>query len=102
MLAIRNQKFAMTSRRIDIERADGSFVRLGYTPLQSDITTLISILASLTRVTGAAWAARIEWRCIFLFMTDGGITFRGLGRMFNKFLPLPSKTFLKFPFEVRT
>ena len=52
IFAIHNQKSALTNRRIQVKRADGSTVHLGYIPLQSDITTLISILASLTRVIG--------------------------------------------------
>ena len=35
-------------------------------------------------------------------MTDGGITFRGLGRMFNKFLPLPGKSSLNFQYKSET
>ena len=91
MVAIRSRQFALTSRRIEVKQTDGSLVHLGYIPLQSDITTLISILATLTRVAGASWATRIEWRCIFLFMADGGLSFGALTRMFNRFPPFPGK-----------
>jgi hypothetical protein len=56
-------------------------------PVQSDITTLISILASSARAAATLWIAGIDLRCIFLFMRTGGITFEGLKSMFGGSLP---------------
>jgi hypothetical protein len=56
-------------------------------PVQRDITTIISILASTARGAATFWLAGIDMRCIFLFMKRGGVTFEGLQSMFGRSLP---------------
>jgi hypothetical protein len=63
-----------------------------YTPAQSDITTIISLLASLTRVSAGLWISDLDWRCTFLFMLRGGITVSGTKRMLEGWPLLPQDT----------
>jgi len=83
-----------THRRVQVIQTDGSSISSGYKLLQSDVTTLISFLASLSRIVGAWWAGDIAWRCVFLFMEKGGISLQGVNRMFGGFLKIPSHSTL--------
>jgi len=86
--------FHTSHRRDQIIQADGSTTPSDYSILQSDITTIISILASVARILGAWWATDITWRCIFLFMEKGGLSLQGVERMFGGFPPFPSHSTL--------
>lgn len=78
----------LLSHHLSLTQADGSIIpKLVLLPVQSDITTLISILASSARAAATLWVAGIDLRCIFLFMRTGGITFEGLKSMFGGSLP---------------
>ena len=55
--------------------------------MQSDVTTIISLLASTARGAATFWLAGIDLRCVFLFMKRGGITFEGVQSTFRKSLP---------------
>ena len=50
-------------------------------PLQSDITTALSIAASATRAAAAVWAGKLLWRCAFMFMEKGEITIAGFSKI---------------------
>jgi hypothetical protein len=52
-----------------------------YRPLQSDITTALSIAASATRAAAACWAGKLLWRCAFMFMEKGEITIAGFSKV---------------------
>ena len=45
-----------------------------FTPLQSDITTVVSGGVAIVRSFAAMWSASIVWRCIFMLMKSGGIS----------------------------
>ena len=51
-----------------------------HAPLQSDITTAVSLAATLTRVASGWWAAGYIWRCIFVAMERGGISAKGVSQ----------------------
>ena len=68
-----------TSRSITATRFDGSLYHPpGYVILQSDITSIIAVFASLARTAGMWEAGGIMWRCSFLFMEQGGISLKGV------------------------
>jgi hypothetical protein len=46
----------------------------GFTPLQSDITTIISTSVTLYRLCATIWSGAVLWRCIFILLGNGGIT----------------------------
>ena len=67
------------SHRLSLAQADGSVTRqFVFLPVQSDITTIISLLASSARLASTLWVVGIDLRCVFLFMERGGVTFEGL------------------------
>jgi hypothetical protein len=71
-----------------LAKADGSVIRkLVYLPVQSDITTIIFILASAARLASTLWVIGIDLRCVFLFMERGGVPFDGLKSMIGGSLP---------------
>ena len=51
--------------------------------LQSDITTVISLLASATRAAAAWWAGTLLWRCAFMFMEKSEITLAGFSKVIS-------------------
>ena len=52
-----------------------------YRPLQSDITTALSIAASATRAAAAVWAGKLLWRYAFMLMEKGEITIAGFSKV---------------------
>ena len=80
---VRDNLFGTYTRVVQVTQADGSYFSAGYRPRQSDITTIISFLASTTRVLGTLWASDLLWRCVFLFTIKGGISLKGTKQMFN-------------------
>ena len=52
-----------------------------YRPLQSDITTALSVAASATRAAAAWWAGKLLWRCAFMLMEKGEITIAGFSKV---------------------
>ena len=68
-------------------QVDGSPISAGYRPLQSDITTIVSFFASITRILGTLWASDLLWRCVFLFTLKGGISLKGTKQMFSMLPP---------------
>ncbi|EDR00790.1 uncharacterized protein LACBIDRAFT_312970 [Laccaria bicolor S238N-H82] len=74
--------FNTNSRRPQYVEADGSFSHSkSYAPLQSDITTAVSLAASATRVAAGWWATGLVWRSIFVAMEQGGIFAEGLSQV---------------------
>ena len=74
--------FNTNSRQPEYPESDGSISHLtSYSPLQSDITTAVSLAATVTRVAGGWWSGGYIWRCIFLSMERGGISLKGLSRV---------------------
>jgi len=53
----------------------------GFTPLQSDMTTLISSGVAFYRLCAAIWSGAVLWRCIFILLGNGGITLEKIDTM---------------------
>ncbi|EDR01175.1 uncharacterized protein LACBIDRAFT_333518 [Laccaria bicolor S238N-H82] len=82
--------FNVNSRRPQYREVDGSISQMTYyTPLQSDITTAVSLAATATRVAGGWWATGYIWRCIFVAMERGGISAKGLSQAISSWPPAP-------------
>ena len=81
--------FNANSRRPQYREVDGSLsYATSYAPLQSDITTAVSLAASATRVAGGWWATGYIWRCIFVAMERGGISAKGVSQAISSSLPV--------------
>ena len=50
-------------------------------PLQSDITTALSLAASASRAAAAWWAGKLLWRCAFMLMEKGEIIIAGFSKV---------------------
>ena len=73
--------FNANSRQPQYREVDGSLsYATSYALLQSDITTAVSLAASVTRVAGGWWATGYIWRCIFVAMERGGISAKGVSQ----------------------
>ena len=82
--------FNINSRRPQYREVDGSVSQMiSYAPLQSDITTAVSLAATVTRVAGGWWATGYIWRCIFVAMERGGISAKGVSQAISSWLPAP-------------
>ena len=63
---------------------DGSKTEAGiksYRPLQSDITTALSVAASATRAVAVCWSGKLLWRYAFMLMEKGEITIAGFSKV---------------------
>ena len=63
---------------------NGEFTTAGaefYRPLQSDITTALSVAASATRAAAVCWVGKLLWRCAFMLMEKGEITIAGFSKV---------------------
>jgi hypothetical protein len=79
-----NRIYNLDHRRPQFVDLDGGKTTGGiksYRPLQSDITTALSIAASATRAAAACWAGKLLWRCAFMFMEKGEITIAGFSKV---------------------
>ena len=87
---LHGSNFNVNSRRPQYQEVDSSVVHVtSYTFLQSDITTAVSLAATITRVTGGWWATGYIWHCIFVAMERGGILARGLSQAISNRPPAP-------------
>ena len=71
------------------QEVDGSVAHATYAPVQSDITTAVSLAATITHVAGGWWATGYIWRCIFVAMERGGISAKGLSQAISSRPPAP-------------
>jgi hypothetical protein len=82
--------FNVNSRRPQYREVDGSVAYVTfYAPLQSDITTAVSLAATITRVAGGWWATDYIWRSAFVAMERGGISAKGLSQAISNRPPAP-------------
>lgn len=91
LLGLDGKAFNTNSRRPEYKESDGSISRLSsYALLQSDITTAISLAATVTRIAGGWWSGGYIWRCIFVSMERGGISLKGVSRIISG-IPIPPR-----------
>jgi len=82
--------FNVNSRRPQYREVDGSVAyATSYAPLQSDITTAVSLAATISRITGGWWATGYIWRCIFVAIERGGISAKGVLHAISNRPPAP-------------
>jgi hypothetical protein len=75
-------QFNLNSRRPSITQVDGSVTLFDhYSPLQTDVTTTLSLALVLTRLAAAAWCGATTWRCAFLLMRRTGLSLHELNTM---------------------
>jgi len=67
---IDNQLFNISMRAPPVTQFDGSISHIASRPLQSDITTALSLALICTRSAAAMWIAATTWRCVFLLMEE--------------------------------
>ena len=90
LLILDGREFNVNSRRAQYREVDGSFsYATSYAPLQSDITTAVSLAATVTRLVGGLWMTGYIWRCIFVAMERGGISAKGVSRAISSWPPAP-------------
>jgi hypothetical protein len=72
----------LNQRRTKFTDVNG-FTRVAKTKiiLQSNITSMLSLLASATRAAAAWWAGTLLWRCAFMFMEKSEITLAGFSKV---------------------
>ena len=78
--------YNLEHRRPQFMELDGSQAEPGiksYRPLQSDITTLLSFLASATRAAAVCWAGKLLWLYAFMLMEKGEITIAGFSKVID-------------------
>ncbi|KAH7325509.1 hypothetical protein B0J17DRAFT_632972 [Rhizoctonia solani] len=66
--------FNISERRPTVRLHDGSVVPwISFAPLQSDITTILSVSIAILRLVVAGWLGSLCWRCAFILMKEVGI-----------------------------
>ncbi|KAG8707970.1 hypothetical protein FRC11_006929 [Ceratobasidium sp. 423] len=71
---VNRNNFNIKDRKPMAPLADGTFVTwIRYSPLQSDITTFLSVLLALLRLITACWLGPLCWRCAFILMEQTGL-----------------------------
>jgi hypothetical protein len=82
--------FNVNSRRPRYQEVDSSLAyATSQAPLQSDITTAVSLAASVTRVVGGLWVTGYIWRCLFVAMERGGISAKVVSQATSNRPPAP-------------
>ena len=89
---IDDQLFNISFRAPPVTQFDGSISHAASRPLQSDITTTLSIALTLMRTTAAMWTAATTWRCVFVLMEGTGISLKAINWMTTFRLPAKPKT----------
>ena len=84
---VNRHNFSITSRRPEVMQADGSVTRMGYTLLQTDVTTALSFSQTIIRSIGAMWTAPMMWRCIYILLEEEGLSLTDIGWMLKWHLP---------------
>ena len=85
---LNGRTFNVNFRRPQYVEADGSVSHSSsYVLLQSDITTIVSLAATLTRVVCGWWSNDQIWRSILVVMGLGGISKEGLSQAISNWPP---------------
>ncbi|KAG8742815.1 hypothetical protein FRC10_000860 [Ceratobasidium sp. 414] len=82
--------FSLAHRTPEAVLLDGSIQLLDaarFQPLQSDVTTILSLSLAISRVFATVWCGSLCWRCAIVLMEKSGLTLGELGRMVSYGLP---------------
>ncbi|KDN33805.1 hypothetical protein RSAG8_13105, partial [Rhizoctonia solani AG-8 WAC10335] len=102
---VHNRDFNLEQRRPYVRLANGTVVPwVYYAPLQTDITTALSIMLAVLRLITACWLGPLSWRCAFVIMEEFGLRPRQLRRLVSYGIyitplsgsPRQDKRFLRF------
>ena len=85
---VANRSFGVSERRASFVESDGSKGTLKHPIiLQTDITTLLSVILALTRTCGGAWCVAMCSRSAFLLLEKDGLRLKDLAWMLDWGLP---------------
>jgi len=85
---VSGRPFGIRERRASFVESNGSRGTVEHpTPLQTDITTLLSVALALTRMCGGCWCTAMCSRCAFLLLEKDGMYLKDLAWMFDWGLP---------------
>ncbi|KDN33802.1 hypothetical protein RSAG8_13102, partial [Rhizoctonia solani AG-8 WAC10335] len=102
---VHNRDFNLEQRRPFVKLANGTEVPwVHYAPLQTDITTALSIMLAILRLITACWLGPLSWRCAFFLMEAFGLRPRQLDMLVSYDIyttplsgtPRHDKRFLRF------
>ncbi|QRW25211.1 hypothetical protein RhiXN_07160 [Rhizoctonia solani] len=90
-LYVQRRHFNFNERRPWVKLRNGTEVPwVYYSPLQSDITTILSFALAGLRLVTACWVGSLCWRCAFILMREHGLKHRDLRSMVSYGIMLPS------------
>ncbi|KDN34632.1 hypothetical protein RSAG8_12294, partial [Rhizoctonia solani AG-8 WAC10335] len=79
IIYVDHRDFNLERRRPFVKLEDGTMVPwVHYSPLQTDITTALSIMLAVLRLITACWLGPLSWRCAFVLMEEFGLRPRQL------------------------
>lgn len=85
---VNNHLFNIHHRRARYAEVDGTQTTLPHaTPLQTDVTTVLSIILSIIRSLGGAWFASVCWRCAFILLEKDGMRLKDFNNMVARSFP---------------
>ncbi|QRW21187.1 transcription-associated protein 1 [Rhizoctonia solani] len=84
LVYVNDRNFNISERKPTVQLHEGSLVPWEfYAPLQSDITTLLSISIAILRLVAAGWLGPLCWRCAFILMEKYGLRPQQLRRLIS-------------------
>ncbi|KAF8706697.1 hypothetical protein RHS03_04779, partial [Rhizoctonia solani] len=90
-LCVNEHHFNINERRPRVKLKNGTEVPWTYqSPLQSDITTLLSFMLAGLRLVAACWIGPLCWRCAFILMREYGLKHQHLQSLISYGIMLPS------------
>ncbi|KAF8678796.1 hypothetical protein RHS04_05195 [Rhizoctonia solani] len=90
-LCVSEHHFNINERRPRVKLQNGTEVPWTYqSPLQSDITTLLSFMLAGLRLVAACWIGPLYWRCAFILMREYGLKHQHLQSLVSYGIMLPS------------
>jgi len=86
---VKDAPFNLVQRRPPYDELDGTTHNLAhYRPLQTDITTLISVVLAILRTAIGVWYSATCWRCAIILLEKGGICFADFKWILSTKLPI--------------
>jgi hypothetical protein len=95
LAVVNNHIFNITDRTPSVTLLDGSKAQVEgvkFTLLQSDITTILSVLLAVLRLFSTAWCGGLYWRSALILMEKAGMNIQELKRLASFGLPPSPKT----------